>query len=381
MILHIVLLLLIIIVSCFCEKQYRENRVQVVSNEGFSSISGKRLSIIPWIIVFGYIVYLASMRDYINDTGVYAGYFYHAEGSWEEISNIISGDQKDKGFYILQSIFKMFISKDYHVWFFFIACVESLFIIFALKDDTISFFDTLFFFFASTLYINYFTMMRQWLAISIVFFAVIKLLRKKRLVIYVFLCLLAVQFHVSAIIAFLFIFLIRGEPWKAKQIIFIFIFVASLLIIQPILSFVDSSDGLATYDYVIKKMQSNTGASLIRIPIAAVPVIISYIERERIKENAKNALLIYMCINISLLNLLLTVLATVTSGLFVIRLSVYANVFNLILFPYLLNISITENNRKIVKTLFYVLYLIFYFVQMFYQDAFMYSSTIIGDFK
>lgn len=130
-----------------------------------------------------------------------------------------------------------------------------------------------------------------------------------------------------------------------------------------------------TYDYVIDTMQSNSGSSAIRIVIAAVPVALSWIHRNQITGKMIN-----IAANMSLLNLLLTVLATFTSGLYVIRLSTYTNMYNLILYPYLLTICIKGRNRQIIKLAFYIFYFAFYVYQMIYQGAFGYNSDILGVF-
>ena len=128
-----------------------------------------------------------------------------------------------------------------------------------------------------------------------------------------------------------------------------------------------------TYDYVIDTMQNNSGSSAIRIIIAAVPVVLSWIHRNQITGKMIN-----IAANMSLLNLLLTVLATFTRGLYVIRLSSYTNMYNLILYPYLLTICIKGRNRQIIKLAFYIFYFAFYVYQMSYQGAFWYRSNYFG---
>ena len=133
-----------------------------------------------------------------------------------------------------------------------------------------------------------------------------------------------------------------------------------------------------TYDYALAAMSSSSGSSLIRPVIAAVPVGIAFVYRDRIEAGNK---MVNVCINMSLLNFLLNLVASFTSGLYVIRLATYTAVYNLILYPYLLNVTVDQSRREFLKTGFYILYFLFYCYQMSYQGAWGYSSDILGVFR
>ena len=90
--------------------------------------------------------------------------------------------------------------------------------------------------------------------------------------------------------------------------------------------------------------------------------------------------MINIALNMSLLNVLLLALASVTSGIFVGRMSSYTQMYSLILFPYLLNITVKDDNKSLIKIIFYSLYFILYFVQMKLQGSFYYGSDVLGYF-
>lgn len=117
--------------------------------------------LMPWLIVFGYIAYLAAMRSGMNDTSGYIQSFEHIPGTWDDVSRILDGDGKDKAFDITANIFKMYVSDDYHGWFGLFAAVESCIFIHVLRRESVSFLDSCFVLFATALYYNYFSMMRQ----------------------------------------------------------------------------------------------------------------------------------------------------------------------------------------------------------------------------
>ena len=372
MIIHFSILLLILLVSAFYEHQFRANKIRVISDGG--TASDYLGSVVPWLIVFGYITFLAGVRSNVNDTSVYRETFILLEPSWDGITEIINGSGKDKGFSVLAMLFKMFVSKDYHNWFFFVAAINSLLIVNVLRRETVSFFDACFVLFSSSIYFNYFSMMRQWIAISILFWAS-RFIKKKKLLFFILFCLIAAQFHNSAYFMSITYFVVTGRTWNKKQLITVALFSSLMLFLQPILSTVGFLAEDSTYNYVVDTMQSGSGSSIIRVPIAAIPLILAFVYRKRINPDDK---MISVSINMSLINLLLITLASVTSGVFIGRMSNYTQIYSLVLYPYLLNVAIDEKSKSLIKAIFYIAFLVYYTVQMKYSGSFYYGSDIIG---
>lgn len=331
----------------------------------------------PWLIVFGYIAFLAAMRSSMNDTFVYRDSFIATSGTLDALANAFMGsDARYKLVNILSVLFKMFISDNYHWWFALFAGVESAIFIAVLRRESVSFLDSCFFFFASSLYYNYFSMMRQWIAVVLLFGGV-RLIKEKKTIPFIILCIIAAQFHPSAYIMIPVYFFASGKAWSQKQNMLIGVALIAMLFLNPLLSRLASSLDDASYGYAIEAMMAGSGSSIIRAIIAAVPVVLAFVNRQRI--DSENTM-INACINISVINFLLNFLASFTSGLYVIRLATYVQVYNLILFPYLLNVAISNRNRGILKTGFYVIYLLFFCYQMSYQSAWGYVSDILGTF-
>ena len=374
MIIHFSILAVMLTASLFWERYIRSGKLsRIRNNEPYDY----KTSIMPWLIVFGYIAFLAAMRSGMNDTGAYIRSFNNVPGTWEAFTETISGNGKDKAFDATANLFKMFISRDYHMWFAFFAVIESGIFIHVLRRESVSFFDACFVLFATTLYYNYFSMIRQWFAVLLVF-AGVRLLKERRTIPYIILCLIAAQFHASAYLSIPFYFIVQGEAWSKKQS---FILVASVVLvgfISPILSSLQTALEGTTYDYALDAMASGSGSSIIRPAIAAVPVGIAFVCRRKIHKSNK---MINICVNMALLNFLLNLVATFTSGLYVIRLATYTAVYNLILYPYLLNVAVSARNRTILKACFYILFFLFYCYQMTHQGAWGYSSNILGTFS
>lgn len=364
MVIHFSILAVILAVSFLWEKGTKANKIKFPSYI---------MPITPWLIIFGYIAFLAAMRTGMNDTSVYVASFKDASGTIQSALEVLLGDGKDKGFYFFTEVFKLLVSDNYHMWFAFFSIVESLCFVYILRKESISILDSCFFFFTSALYYNYFSMMRQWFAVAL-FFLAFKWLKQKKFIPYLIICLIAAQFHNSAYLCIPIYFLLHDRPFCNKQLIYTFIVAVSLLMLNPLLETLETSS--STYSYVFDTMSQSTGSSPIRIIIAAVPIILSFLYRKKIWFISNKSLNI--ALNMSMINLLLNIVASFTSGLYLIRMSAYFNVFNMLLFPFILEIILKGNNKKIIKIGFFVFYFLFFIYQMSYQGAWGYSSDILG---
>lgn len=371
MIIHLSVLFVIILVSLIFEQREKHYALGAISR-GHWFITLRT----PWVIIFGYVAYLAAMRTGMNDSSAYVHSFSLLPATWEAFWTRVESAKlgTDWAFDTVGILFKMFVSEDYHAWFALFAVAESLSFVYILRRNAVSILDCCFFFFCSTLYYNYFSMMRQWFAVVMIF-AASHYIAEGKFLRFVTVCLIVGQFHSSALMVIPLYFAVRGRAWSTKQNMLIIVFVLGILFVNPIMSGLEDALDGTTYDYAISAMASGSGSSFIRAFIAAVPVLLAYVYRD----GGENPM-IDVCINMSVINFLLNVLASVTSGLYVIRFATYTSVFSLILYPYLLNVTITGKNRRTIKCLFYVVYLAFYFYQMKYQGAFGYSSDILGKY-
>lgn len=364
---HFSILLVILLASMLWEKRIRYRKIYNIYQGTPYAYRG---SIAPWFIVFGYLALLSGMRSGMNDTSVYISSFVNAPSSLDALLNSLRGDIRYSGTNAITILFKMFISDDYHAWFLSWAIVESCLFVNVLRRESVSFQDACFFFFTSTLYYNYFSMMRQWMAVAIMFWGS-RYLRDDKMVKYFLICAIAAVFHPSALIMIPAYFLVKGKAWGGKQLTMIAAFSVVMLFLNPVLSSLEAATEGTTYDYVFSTMNSGSGSSIVRAFIAAVPVVLAFVSRNRLNTPMMN-----ISVNMSVINLLLNILASFTSGLFVIRLSTYMNVYNAILYPYLLNVAFAKN-KSLIKMGFYIAYLAFYIYQMSYSGAWGYVSDVL----
>lgn len=332
----------------------------------------------PWVVFFGYLAILAALRSGMNDTPVYIVSFQNVPGTWEDIIRILGSSGKDKGFGILANLFKMLLSDNYHLWFLLFAFVESWCFVRVYRAESCSFAVTCFFFFASTLYYNYFSMMRQWAAVALLF-AGFRWVYQKKWLPYFVLCILAAQLHNSAYLGIAFYFIVQGKPWGRKQNMVLLGFALAMAVLSPLLNVLSSTMEESTYDYVLETMRTNSGSSPIRAVVTAVPVVMSYLYRGTIGRQNSRAL--ETCVNFAVLNMLLNILASFTSGLYVVRLATYVAPYVAILYAYILEACVTARNRQLVKFAFYTVYFGYFCYQMSHQGAWGYASDILGRFS
>lgn len=118
-----------------------------------------------------------------------------------------------------------------------------------------------------------------------------------------------------------------------------------------------------------------TGVNMIRLAIVFVPVAISFFARYVIAEI--DSPIVNMSVIMSVTNFGIYVIATFTSGMAIGRLAAYFDVYNLILLPWLLKHTFTEDSSKIVTVLCVLLYLLFFFFQMVLTWNLGYESDIL----
>ena len=362
---HFTILIVLMMVAPFCSQRIR------MMNSVKLEATGKpwKSPIIPWLVFFGYIALLAGMRSGMNDTSVYIGSYMNGPTTWNGVMEAVKvSDIKYAAWALLQGICRIILGLDYHRFFLLVAFFEAALFIWVLRREAVDYTVACFFFFASGLYYNNFSMMRQWLAVTIVFTS-IGALRDKKFIKYTLICFIGGLFHPSAWMCIPIYFLVQGEPWSNKQILLTFLFVLILLFLNPILSMLSSFADDSMYSYALETMTGNNGSSIIRPIIAVVPVILAYLFHTGYENRTYK-----VCVNMAVLNTMLSFLAAFTSGLFVMRFATYVGIFNVLLFPYLLN---NKKCTNLVKYAFYVFYLILFIYSNTHAGSWGYKSDVL----
>ena len=313
------------------------------------------------VITFVYIVLWCGLRSGVADTGAYIGMFNNQSNDLSQIKLLSFDNQKSPVFTLSIIIFKRFISQDYHIWLMTIAIITAVPIMHTLRKHSVNFFYSVFLFLVTTEFFWMFNGMRQFLAVAILF-GVSDWISEKKMIRLLCVLLLLITIHSSAIIMLPIFFVVRGNPFGKKTVLFMLIVLAAVLFIQSFPStFSDTLE--STFDKgTAQQFAQDDGVNPIRVLVMSVPPVIAFLNRQKILE--KNNVFLNVCVNMSIICASLYFLGIFTSGILVGRLPIYCEIYNLILIPYLFDKFYPQGTSRWFYIIATVLYLIFYFVSM-----------------
>ena len=239
----------------------------------------------------------------------------------------------------------------------------SIPIILILRYYSSDYIMSMFLFVATAFYVGWMMNgLRQFTAAAIIF-AATPLLVKKKYVPLIIVILLASTIHNTALIMLPVIFIVQGQAWNRKTVIFIIAAIIAMYVFGNNTSLFDSAiEGVGlNYSITAAHESGDTGTSFFRVLVNMVPMIIALVFRKKIDVNNK---FINICVNMSVITSGLYLISMVTSGILIGRLPVYTALYDLILLPYLVKNVFNEHDSKIVSIAMVVLYIIYYWYQM-----------------
>lgn len=310
------------------------------------------------------LVLMVANRGNVGDTYTYRSEYLKMPNELAEIGTYMEGISKDKGFYFFSALIKIFITHDPVVYFGILATIQAVSVFAVFRKYSSSFIISIFLFLASTDYISWmYNGIRQFTAVTIVF-AATALLLKKKYVPLIIVIIFASFFHQSALLMLPVIFFAQGEAWNKKNVLLILGVVLALAFVGSFANFLDDTLQSTQYKNVVSDYQSwdDDGTNPLRVAVYAVPAVISFIGRKKIKETDNK--LINLCTNMSIISAGLYLVSMVTSGIFLGRLPIYVSLYSYILLPWEIDNLFEEDMKKIIYSALVILYLIFYYYQM-----------------
>lgn len=316
-----------------------------------------------------------SGTNVIGDTGTYTRMFVHASESVFDGIKEFTLYQNDSGFMILLSSIKEFISTDPQVFIFICALITNGLIVITLYKYSPMFELSLFLYMATGSYIVAMNGIRQYLVASILFLSV-KLMEDGKWLPFFLLVLVVSTMHISALVFIPIYFLVRLEPWSRWILLTLGASIVTLLLFNQVGTFLlGSLDGTQYRQYKEIIQIEGHGANIVRVFVAAIPVVLAYFNREKIK--ISNNKFINILINFSVINLVFYILA-LQNWLFA-RMCIYFALYGLLLLPWLIKNLFTQKTTRAAYWLCILFYLIFYHFEMVSQLYWTgYSSNFIG---
>lgn len=338
-----IVLLIWIGIAALLSKSVTKKKVTVLGQEE------ERYSLFFAVIVFYPIFWFVTTVFMRGDMYAYQWGFNEFNMSVGEVFQNWNSIDKGPGYSLLVAFSKNIGVDNFQQFRVVLALLQSLPLVLIYRKYSDDYVYSIFLFIANMIYDGWMMNgVRQFLAACIVFAAFPFMLKKKRIVFALLIVLLAMTVHKSAIIMIPIVLLVQFKPWRIMTVILMIGFAIALYI------YIHNSDWMSE-----EALQQATGSNPIRIAVSAIPVVIAFIGRKKIA--SANDRLANICINMSIITMIMYAIASLTSGIMAGRLPGYTLIFNFILYPYLLNKVFNETISKNLRfgiTLFYIAYYI-----------------------
>lgn len=326
----------------------------------------KVLKIIFFSIIPIMLILISGLRSGIGDTYYYKYSYSLMDGTFNNFSFV-----GDFGFNILQIILYN-ISSNPQILIFVTAFITNLLnsIIFYTYRNKTYLELTVYMYITSGYFFTSMNGIRQCLAASIVFIGT-KFIVKDELKKYLLLIIVASTIHNSAILMIPVYFIARSEVWSRRIIVLLVSFIIGFIFYDYITPIIYNLLGNSTYSQY--QYSSEGGSSLTRAIIMLVPVILSYINREKLKEIWPDSKIF---VNISLLAFIFT-----TFGLYnwiFNRVTLYFQLYNMILIPTIIRKCYVGKEKRLLYLGFIVFYFIFFYREQVIGVNLKYSSEFLN---
>lgn len=328
--------------------------------EGRSEAHWGRLPAI--VLALPYIIWAAWRTNAYGDTGAYRNSFFNAPTTISGIWPYVMSKSKDKGYALIEAVFKTIISHSDIFFFFVIAAIQLFCLVYVYRRFSKNYWFSMFLFVSSADYIGWMhNGTRQFLAVAIVF-ACLPLIVKKRYVVSILIVLLASQIHLSALIFLPFIFIINGRAWNFRTLLFLLAIILSIIFLDEVTGILSDAVEDTVYSAEVEQIASGRGTNIFRVLFHSVPAAMSLIFRPYI-DKADNRLM-NACANLSIAAAGIYVFSFFTSGLLVGRVPIYFSLANYILLPWLIEEVFSPTSALVVEMGIMGVYIVFFQQQM-----------------
>lgn len=296
------------------------------------------------------LVLVSGLQNNIGDTYFYMHSYTLRQLTWQDI-----GFEADFGFNLLQMVLQR-ISSHPQTLIFIVAFMTNLLIITVLYRYSRLFELALYVYITSGLFLTSMNGIRQFLAAAIAFTATRYLLEghwKK----YMLVIALAATIHQSALVLIPVYFIVRREAWTRQTIILLgiaVIFVIGFEQVSHLFFNVIQNTKYSEYQHVEQE-----GANALRAVVYAVPLLLAYLGREKLRSLFPKGDYI---VNLSILNLVFMIIST-QQWIFA-RFSFYFGLYHLILITWIVKLFPPKQQRLV-----YLAILVCYFLYYYYESV------------
>jgi transmembrane protein EpsG len=314
------------------------------------------------LIVTSVLVAISGLRNTIGDT-----YFYmHSYDIFNDKLNQI-GFKSDFGFNYYQYILRQ-ISNDPQILIFTSALITNVLIIIVLYKYSRMFEISLYVYITSGLFMVSMNGLRQFLAASIIF-AATKFIFEGNFIKFLLVVLFAATIHSTALVLIPTYFVVRRKAWTKMTLFVLLLGVLMAIAFDQFSSVMFSA--LSDTKYSVYSDVAAHGASLMRAIVAAIPLTIAFIGKDKLRELWPKSDYI---VNLALLDLVFEILST--KNWIFNRLEIYFGLYQIILISWIIPLFV-KKQRKVVYFLILGCYLYFFYYEEVVKLGLYYRSDFI----
>lgn len=338
----------------------------------------KRVNIFLAFVTFSAVIFFAGLRSDVADTDAYIKMYNAYQIGFSGIFNVLK-ESDEPGFILISIFIKTYISQDYNVWFFIIASISGLSIMYGIYRYSKNFGMSVFLFMASCNFTWMFNGIRQYLVVSILF-ACTFLIEERKFIKYCIIILILATIHKTAIVMIPVYFLAINKPWhKTTAAIILGILLCMLFADRFLNVFTEVMESSSYAQGYQEFSKTDDGVNIITIFISLVPVAISFLFRKKLEKDNDNEIM-NIATNMSILAVCMYIISKITrSGVLVGRMGIYFTTYNLILLPWLIDKCFDVKERRLIKYIMIVCYIgLFYYQLNVSWDGLEYISKILN---
>ncbi|MDQ0217493.1 EpsG family protein [Peribacillus cavernae] len=351
--------LALVFIFAFFARYSASTGITIIATAPVASIKPNKMLMFAALLT---LTLVSGLRSNIGDTFNYKNIYVDNDFTWDYILG-----HKDIGFGILQMLLKK-LSADPQLMIFTAALITNVLIVFILYKYSRQFELSLYVYITGGLFLVSMNGIRQVLAAAITFTA-IKFLINGNWKRYVLVVLLASLFHQSALILIPMYFIVRFKAWSKATIALVLLSIVGVIGYDQLSSIFFSAIEDTQYgDY---KDFNEGGASSIRVLVSAVPLLIAYLGRGKLRKIFPDSDVI---VNMTLLGFVFMVIST-QSWIFA-RVSIYFGLYQLILISWIVKLF-RGKDEKFVYYGILVLYFAYYYYENVISLEILYKSNYL----
>lgn len=342
---------------------------------GIKTKYNSKIPFLVGILMLALPVFFIGMRSGVGDTHAYISNFSSITTDFSELWSQRK-EIKGFGFDVYQFVIKKFISDDPNVFLMITAIIQAFGILKLYYKYSTNFTYSLLLFFFSMAFLYMMNGLRQFFAACLIFLFSDFLFEKKTIK-FIIVALVAISIHSSAFIWIPIYFIVQGKPWNAKVLVSIIVVAIAIFALDNFTDLLSDSLEGTNYEGYTNQFDKDDGSSIVHTVIAIIPMGFALWKRKEIEE--KNDKVAFILVNCSVVEVLINVMANLTSGILIGRLPIYFKPFGFILLPWIFENVLDEKDKRMIQPLCLVGYLLFAFYYM-NSTGITYQSKILGIF-